>query len=69
MNFKDIKFPSRIFITGIDTDAGKSYATGWIARGKHMFANLLAFLDVILYNGFCKINHTADLWDCCFFNR
>lgn len=33
MNFKDIKFPSRIFITGIDTDAGKSYATGWIARG------------------------------------
>ncbi len=34
-----------------------------------MFANLLDFLDVILYNGFCKINHTADLWDCCFFNR
>ncbi len=34
-----------------------------------MFANLLAFLDVILYNGFCKSNHTADLWDCCFFNR
>ncbi len=33
MNFKNIKFPSRIFITGIDTDAGKSYATGWIARG------------------------------------
>lgn len=33
MNFKDIKFPSRLFITGIDTDAGKSYATGWMARG------------------------------------
>lgn len=33
MNFKDINFPSRIFITGIDTDAGKSYATGWMARG------------------------------------
>ncbi len=33
MNFKEIEFPSRIFITGIDTDAGKSYATGWFARG------------------------------------
>ena len=33
VNFKEIKFPSRLFITGIDTDAGKSYATGWIARG------------------------------------
>lgn len=33
MNFKEIKFPSRVFITGIDTDAGKSYATGWLARG------------------------------------
>lgn len=32
-DFKDIKFPSRLFITGTDTDAGKSYATGWIARG------------------------------------
>lgn len=31
--FDKIKFPSRIFITGIDTDAGKSYATGWMARG------------------------------------
>lgn len=27
-----IKFPGRLFITGIDTDAGKSYATGWLAR-------------------------------------
>lgn len=25
-------WPSRIFITGIDTDAGKSYATGWLAN-------------------------------------
>lgn len=33
MNFKSIEFPSRLFITGIDTDAGKSYATGWMARG------------------------------------
>ncbi|MDE5551978.1 MAG: dethiobiotin synthase [Muribaculaceae bacterium] len=24
--------PSRIFITGIGTDVGKSYATGWLAR-------------------------------------
>ncbi|MDE6339021.1 MAG: dethiobiotin synthase [Muribaculaceae bacterium] len=33
VNFKEISFPSRLFITGIDTDAGKSYATGWLARG------------------------------------
>lgn len=33
MNFNSIEFPSRLFITGIDTDAGKSYATGWMARG------------------------------------
>lgn len=33
VNFKEINFPNRLFITGIDTDAGKSYATGWIARG------------------------------------
>lgn len=33
VNFKEIKFPCRLFITGIDTDAGKSYATGWMARG------------------------------------
>ncbi len=26
------KWPSRLFITGIDTDAGKSYATGWLAN-------------------------------------
>lgn len=26
------KWPSKIFITGIDTDAGKSYATGWLAN-------------------------------------
>ncbi|MBD5184421.1 MAG: ATP-dependent dethiobiotin synthetase BioD [Bacteroidales bacterium] len=28
----DIKFPQNLFITGIDTDAGKSFATGWLAR-------------------------------------
>lgn len=27
-----INWPERLFITGIDTDAGKSYATGWLAR-------------------------------------
>lgn len=26
------KFPTRLFVTGIDTDTGKSYATGWLAR-------------------------------------
>ena len=25
-------FPNKLFVTGIDTDAGKSYATGWLAR-------------------------------------
>lgn len=33
IGFKEIKFPPRLFITGIDTDTGKSYATGWLARG------------------------------------
>lgn len=27
-----MNFPSALFITGIDTDAGKSYATGWLAN-------------------------------------
>lgn len=27
-----INWPERLFITGTDTDAGKSYATGWLAR-------------------------------------
>lgn len=26
------KFPSKVFITGIDTDAGKSYVTGYLAK-------------------------------------
>ena len=26
------KWPRKIFVTGIDTDAGKSYATGWLAQ-------------------------------------
>lgn len=29
---KDIEFPSQLFISGIDTDAGKSFATGWLAN-------------------------------------
>ena len=28
----DIEFPQNLFITGIGTDAGKSFATGWLAR-------------------------------------
>ncbi len=27
-----VKFPETLFVTGIDTDAGKSYATGWLAK-------------------------------------
>ncbi|MDE7413824.1 MAG: dethiobiotin synthase [Muribaculaceae bacterium] len=27
-----IEFPQKLFITGIDTDAGKSFATGWLAK-------------------------------------
>lgn len=32
MEFKDIKWPDVIFVSGIGTDVGKSYATGWLAR-------------------------------------
>lgn len=32
MDYNHIKFPSKLFITGIDTDAGKSFATGWLAQ-------------------------------------
>ena len=32
MDFSKLKFPDRIFITGIGTDVGKSYATGWLAK-------------------------------------
>lgn len=32
MNLKGIKFPPKLFITGIDTDAGKSYVTGYLAK-------------------------------------
>lgn len=27
----NVDFPLRLFVTGIDTDAGKSFATGWLA--------------------------------------
>lgn len=33
MDFSSIKWPARLFVTGIDTDAGKSYITGWLAAG------------------------------------
>lgn len=32
MEIEDINWPEEIFITGIGTDVGKSYATGWLAR-------------------------------------
>lgn len=32
MKDNSIIWPARLFVTGIDTDAGKSYATGWMAR-------------------------------------
>lgn len=28
----ELNWPGRLFVTGIDTDAGKSYATGWLAN-------------------------------------
>lgn len=31
-NFENIKWPEAIFISGIGTDIGKSYATGWLAK-------------------------------------
>lgn len=32
MDIKNIDFPKVMFVTGIGTDVGKSYATGWLAR-------------------------------------
>ncbi|MDE5869423.1 MAG: dethiobiotin synthase [Muribaculaceae bacterium] len=32
MNLNSIEFPSKLFITGIDTDAGKSFVTGFMAK-------------------------------------
>lgn len=32
MTFSDIDFPQVLFVTGIGTDVGKSFATGWLAR-------------------------------------
>ncbi len=32
MELKQIAYPAKLFITGIDTDAGKSFATGWLAK-------------------------------------
>lgn len=32
MKFEDIKWPTRIFVGGIGTDVGKTFATGWLAR-------------------------------------
>lgn len=32
MTLSKIEIPKTIFITGIDTDAGKSFATGWLAK-------------------------------------
>ena len=31
MDYSQINFPKVLFVSGIDTDAGKSYATGWLA--------------------------------------
>lgn len=32
MEIKDIKWPERAFVSGIGTDVGKSWVTGWVAR-------------------------------------
>lgn len=31
-DLKEIEWPEAVFVTGIGTDVGKSYATGWLAR-------------------------------------
>lgn len=31
-DFDETFWPAKLFVTGIDTDAGKSYATGWLAN-------------------------------------
>lgn len=32
MDFNAIPWPDKVFVTGIGTDVGKSFATGWLAR-------------------------------------
>jgi len=32
MDYSQINFPKVLFVSGIDTDAGKSYTTGWLAK-------------------------------------
>lgn len=32
MKFSEIKWPAKLFVGGIGTDVGKTYATGWLAR-------------------------------------
>lgn len=57
---KDIKFPKKIFVTGIDTDAGKSYATGWLARGM-MDAGLSVITQKFVQTGNTEFSEDIDI--------
>lgn len=57
---KDIQFPNRIFVTGIDTDAGKSYATGWLARGM-MDAGLSVITQKFVQTGNTGFSEDIDI--------
>lgn len=50
MDINSVLWPERMFVSGIDTDAGKSYATGWLAR-KMMDAGLSVITQKFVQTG------------------
>ena len=55
-----------IFISGIDTDAGKSYATGWYAKKLMDEGNLVATIKFIQTANPSISMYTAELWELIF---
>ncbi len=60
MVISDIKIPSRLFISGIDTDAGKSYATGWFARSM-MDAGMSVITQKFVQTGNKEFSEDIDI--------
>lgn len=58
MDFKDIQWPETIFITGIGTGVGKSYATGWLARDMAA-AGHSVFTQKFIQTG--NVDHSDDI--------
>lgn len=59
MKISEIKFPSSIFITGIGTDVGKSFATGWLAREMNA-AGLDCITQKMIQTGNCGKSEDID---------